>query len=373
MVNVIEAKTGKEMEEFIRLPFDLYKDDPFYSPELIKDQKEHFSPANPFFKNATVRFFLAREGGKTLGRVASIVNQQHIRYHNEKAGFFGFFESVNDPGIANTLLDAVSKDLRTAGMTVMRGPMDFSTNEQCGFLIEGFHAPPMLMTPYNPPYYPSLMQQCGMTKAKDLLAFILDVPGELPEKVLRVARLAERRGIRVRQVEKKRFNEELRAFKEVYNEAWNMNWGFIPLTDDELEYLGKRLKPIAPPDMTLIAEKDGEPVGFLGLLPDFNSVLRKMQGRLNVISIIKALYYQRKITDLRLLLLGVKSAYRHRGVDALMFKEGFKGARRRYKRVELSWILEDNEPVIRLIEMFGSRLYKRYRIYERPIPGTPGD
>ncbi|GMT48254.1 MAG: hypothetical protein IEMM0007_1820 [bacterium] len=367
MIEVTEAKTDREIKEFIRFPFDLYKNDPFYSPELIKDQKEHFSPANPFFRNADVKFLLARAGGKTVGRVTSIVNQQHIRFHNEKAGFFGFFESRNDPAIANILLDTVSKDLGEAGMTVMRGPMDFSTNEQCGFLIEGFHEPPMLMTPYNPPYYPELMQQCGMTKAKDLLAFIVDVPEELPEKVLRVARLAERRGIKIRRVEKKRFSEELRAFKDVYNDAWNTNWGFIPLTDDDLEYLGKRLKPIAPPEMTLIAEKDGDPVGFLGLLPDFNLLLRKMKGRLNAISILKALYYQRTITDLRLLLLGVKSAYRHRGVDALMFREAFKAARKRHKRVEMSWILEDNEPVIRIIEMFGSSLYKKYRIYEKTI------
>jgi len=370
MIDIVEVKTRQEMEDFIRFPFDLYRDDPLYSPELLKDQREHFSPANPFFKNADVRFFLARKQGKTLGRIVSIVNRLHISRHDEKTGFFGFFESHDDPDVADALLDAASKALGDAGMTLMRGPMNFSTNEQCGFLIEGFDTPPMLMTPYNPPYYASLMQRYGMTKAKDLLAFILDVPEELPEKVQRVARLAERRGIRVRQVEKRRFREELRAFKEVYNEAWNANWGFIPLTDDELEYLGKRLKPIAPPEMTLIAEKDGEPVGFLGLLPDFNLVLRKMQGRLNVISIIKALYYQRKITDLRLLLLGVKSAYRHRGVDALMFSEGFKAARKRYKQVELSWILEDNEPVIRLIEMFGSRLYKRYRIFEKPLTAS---
>ncbi len=359
MIEVTEAKTDREIKEFIKFPFELYKNDPFYSPELIKDQKEHFSPANPFFKNAAVRFFLARKGGKTVGRVTSIINQQHIRFHNEKAGFFGFFESHNDPDIANILLDTVSKDLMEAGMTVMRGPMDFSTNEQCGFLMEGFQ--------YNPPYYSSLMQQCGMTKAKDLLAFIVDIPEKLPEKVLRVARLAERRGIKIRQIEKKRFSEELHAFKEVYNDAWNTNWGFIPLTDDDLEYLGKRLKPIAPPEMTLIAEKDGEPVGFLGLLPDFNFLLRKMKGRLTAISILKALYYQRTITDLRLLLLGVKSEYRHRGVDALMFKEAFKAARKRHKRVEMSWILEDNEPVIRIIEMFGSNLYKKYRIYEKTI------
>ncbi len=367
MIEVTEAKTDREIKEFIKFPFELYKNDPFYSPELIKDQKEHFSPANPFFRNAAVRFFLARKGGKTVGRVTSIINQQHIGFHNEKAGFFGFFESRNDPDIADILLDTVSKDLMEAGMTVMRGPMDFSTNEQCGFLMEGFQEAPMLMTPYNPPYYPELMQQYGMTKAKDLLAFIVDIPGELPEKVLRVAALAERRGIKIRQIEKKRFSKELLAFKEVYNDAWNTNWGFIPLTDDDLEYLGKRLKPIAPPEMTLIAEKDGDPVGFLGLLPDFNILLRKMKGRLNAISILKALYYQRTITDLRLLLLGVKSEYRHRGVDALMFREAFKAARKRHKRVEMSWILEDNAPVIRIIEMFGSSLYKKYRIYEKTI------
>jgi hypothetical protein len=224
------------------------------------------------------------------------------------------------------------------------------------------------MTPHNPPYYNDMMEKYGMRKAKDLYAFIHSVRESLPEKVLRVAVIAEKRGITVRPVEKKRFNEEMRVFKEVYNSAWEKNWGFIPLTDEELDYLGERLKQIAVPELTLIAEDNGEPVGFMGLLPDFNYVLKHMNGNLNPLTILKALYYSRKITDLRLLLLGIKREYRNRGVDALLFREGFAGVRKGgYKRIEFSWILEDNIAVQRIIDMIGGRLYKRYRVYEKEI------
>jgi GNAT superfamily N-acetyltransferase len=253
-------------------------------------------------------------------------------------------------------------------MTIMRGPMNFSTNEECGFLIEGFHNVPMLMTPHNPPYYNDMMEQYGMQKAKDLYAFIYTVKESLPEKVLRVAAIAEKRGVQVRPVDKRKFHEEMLVFKEVYNSAWKKNWGFIPLTDEEMQHLGERLKQIAVPELTLIAEDDGEPVGFMGLLPDFNYVLRHMKGRLNPFTILRALYYSRKITDLRLLLLGIKKEYRNRGVDALLFREGFKGVKSGgYKRVEFSWVLEDNIPVQRIVEMLGGRLYKKYRIYEKPV------
>lgn len=283
-------------------------------------------------------------------------------------GFFGFFESVSDQEVSNALLYTVCNELKGRGMKTIRGPMNFSTNEECGFLVEGFGLYPMLMTPYNPPYYDSLMKGYGMQKAKDLFAFIHDVRHKLPEKVLRVAAIAEKRGIRVRPADKKRFNEEMRIFKDVYNSAWEENWGFIPLTDEELDYLGGRLRQIAVPELTLIAEDDGKPVGFMGLLPDFNYVLKQMKGSLNPVTILKALYYARKIKDLRLLLLGIKREYRNRGVDALLFREGFEGIRKGgYRRVEFSWILEDNLPVQRLVEMIGSRLYKKYRIYEKAL------
>lgn len=366
-MDIIEVK-GKRINDFIEFPFRLYSKDPFYSPPLRRELKKDFSEANPFFNHAKVRFFVVKNGGQAVGRIVSIINKRHIQFHNEKAGFFGFFECINNFEVARLLLDTVKRDLINNGMSVMRGPMNFSTNEECGFLIEGFEYPPLLMTPYNPPYYNDFMERYGMVKAKDLYAFIHDVREKLPEKILRVAAVAEKRGITVRPVKKDRFNEEMLIFKEVYNSAWERNWGFIPLTDEELYYLGSKLKEIVIPDLTLIAEEDGVPVGFMGLLPDFNLVLRRMKGRLTPVTILKALYYSKMIKDLRLLLLGIKRDYRHRGVDALLFREGFKAVRKGgYKRVEFSWILEDNIPVQRLVEMIGSRLYKRYRIYEQAI------
>jgi len=368
MLEVLEVKSKKDLNDFIKLPFSLYSKDPFYIPPLNKEMFKQFSDKNPFFLHATARYFLAKKEGKPVGRIISIINQRHIEFHNERAGFFGFFESSNNLEVASALLDKVSEILIKGDMDIMRGPMNFSTNEECGFLIEGVNTPPMLMTPYNPPYYKDLMERYGMSKSKDLYAYIYDVLEELPEKVLRVAEIAAKSGIHVRPLDKKRFISEIHIFKDVYNSAWGKNWGFIPLTDEEIAYLGSNLKPVVVPEMTLIAEKDHESIGFMCLLPDFNFVLKHMNGKMNPISIIKALYYSKKIKDLRLLLLGIKSEYRNKGVDAILFREGFKGIKNGgYKRVEFSWILEDNIPVQRIIEMIGGRLYKKYRIYEKRL------
>jgi GNAT superfamily N-acetyltransferase len=367
-LQVVEVKTAQDLDRFIGLPACLYRGDPHFVPQLRKEMREHFSVKNPFFLHAAVKFFLACEGRRILGRIASIINHRHIEIHDEKAGFFGFFESMQDQAVASALLDTVAEELKLHGLEKMRGPMNFSTNEECGFLLEGFDSPPMLMMPYSPPYYNELMEQLGLHKAKDLYAFIYETKDTLPEKVLRVAAIAEKRGITVRPVDKKRFHEEMLVFREVYNDAWEKNWGFIPLTDEEISYLGERLRQIAVPELTLIAEDNGSPVGFLGMVPDFNIVLRKMNGRINPLSILKALYYSRTIRDLRILLLGIKKQYRNRGVDALLFREGFRGIKNGgYRRVEFSWILEDNVPVQRIVEMAGGTLYKKYRIYEKLI------
>jgi GNAT superfamily N-acetyltransferase len=367
-IRIVEVADKAGMRDFIEFPLWLYKDDPLYSPQLSRDLKTHFSPKNPFFKDAEVSFFLAFKNGKIAGRIASILNHLHIRVQNEKAGFFGFFESINDRDVAKSLLDTVYQRLKEKGLLIMRGPMNFSINEECGFLIDGFSEPPMLMTPYNPPYYDDLMKACGIARAKDLHAYIKQVGEALPEKMLRVAAIAGKRGINARLVTKDYFMEAMRGFREVYNSSWENNWGFIPITEDELDYGSKRLKPLVVPDLTIIAEKDGEPIGFMCMLPDFNLVLRKMKGRLNPVTLVKALYYSRKIKDLRMMILGIKPEYRNKGVDAVLLCEGFKGVKRgRYKRVEFSWILEDNLNVIRLTEMIGASLYKRYRIYEKEI------
>lgn len=368
MTEVIEVKSSKDLNDFIRLPFFLYSKDPFYIPPLVKEMQKLFSDKNPFFLHATAQYFLAKRDGKPIGRIAAIINRRHIEYHNEKAGFFGFFESSNTQEIASALLNTVSEKLGKQGMEIMRGPMSFSTNEECGSLIEGFDSSPMLMTPYNPPYYNELMERYGMKKAKDLNAFIIDAPEELPAKIHRVADIASRSGISIRPVDKKNFERDIRIFQKVYNSAWAKNWGFIPLTDEETVYLANSLKPVVVPEMTVVAEKSGEPVGFMGMLPDFNFVLKHMKGRVNPLSIFKAIYYSKRIKDLRMMLLGIKAEYRNRGVDALLFREGFKGVKKGgYRRVEFSWILEDNIPTQRLVEMIGGRLYKKYRIYEKPL------
>ena len=367
MLEIIEVQK-KDLSEFIKLPFALYAGDPLFVSPLIREMKVHFSDKNPFFMHAEAKYFLARKDNKNVGRIVSCINRNHNEFHNEKTGFFGFFESIQDQSVATALFDRASGHLREKGMRAVRGPMSFSTNDECGMLLEGFKEPPMLMTPYNPPYYNDLCEQYGFRKVKDLFGYIHDLQNDLPEKIMRVASIAERKGIIVRTINKARFNHEMMIFKEIYNSAWEKNWGFIPLTDEELHYSSEQMKQIAIPELILIAEDQGMPVGFLGMLPDFNVVLKKMKGRLNPLTLAKALFYSRKITDVRLLLLGIKEEYRNRGVDALLYRDGFRGLKKGgYKRVESSWILEDNIPVQRIIEMGSGKLYKKYRVYEKPL------
>jgi len=366
MVEVVEA--GRHLDDFIRFPLDLYRGDPCYVPQLIRDQREHFSARNPFMSEAKVCFLIARKGGRAAGRIAAFVNPAHNRFHRDLTGFFGFFDSVDDPDVAATLFGRAASFLGAEGMSVMRGPMNFSTNEECGLLVEGFGEPPKIMMPYNFPYYERLITGCGLSKARDLYAYIYKTADRLPEKVLRVAAIAEKRGITVRPIDMKRFEQEMGIFREVYHSAWEKNWGFVPMSDAELAYASARLKQIVLPELTMVAEEDGMPVGFMGLVPDANMVLRHMGGSMNPLSLIKALYHSRRISELRLLLLGIKREFRNRGVEALLLREGYAAVRRgNYRRIEFSWILEDNIPIQNIIEMIGGRAYKTYRIYEKSV------
>jgi len=367
-LDIRQVGSRKDLDNFINLPHRIYSKDPLFVPQLEKELRSRFSEKNPFFAHAEVKYFVAEKNGRSIGRIVSVFNRRHLEIHQDGAGFFGFFESVNDPEVSGRLLDAVCDDLKSKGLKTIRGPMNFSTNEECGLLIDGFDSAPMLMTPYNPPYYRDLMEKYGMHKAKDLYAYIYHVREAPPEKVLRVAAICEKRGVSARPVEKNRFQKEMLIFKEIYNSAWEHNWGFIPLSDDELYSLGERLKQIAVPELMLIAEDKGRPVGFLGLVPDFNSVLRHMKGRLTPVSLLKALFYSRKIAGLRLLLLGILPEYRNRGVEALLIREAFRGIKKGgYTKVEFSWILEENIPIQRIIEMADGVLYKTYRIYEKTL------
>jgi len=368
MLEIKEVTNKKYLKEFVSLPLKLYKKDSFYASPLIKDMIEHLTNKNPFFKRANAKFFIAYKDGIPAGRIAAIVNYAHLEFHNDSVGFFGLFECINDKEVAHALFDKAKEFLLENNLKIMRGPMNLSTNEECGFLYEGFDTPSMLMIPYNQPYYNELTESYGMSKAKDLYCFIVDVPKELPSRIDRIAHFAEKQGIKARTVNLKNLKEELYAFMEVYNDAWQNNWGFIPITKEEIDYMAEKLKPVAISDLVIVAEKDSEPVGFFGAIPDFNEVLRKLKGKLTPFSIIKALYYRRKSQSIRLLLFGVKSNFRHKGVESIMIREAFKGAiKHGFKRCEFSWILEDNYETINLTKVVGAKKYKTLRIYEKEI------
>lgn len=365
MIEVIPADDKKNFKEFINLPFRLYSNDPLWVPPLISDIKEQFSAQNPFFGHGEVMPFIARISNRTVGRITAIHNQIHVDFHNEKAGFFGYFDCIDENNVARRLFEETGKWLGIKGLTLMRGPMNFSVHEECGLLVEGFDESPMIMMPYNFSYYQKLIENCGLTKAKDLYAYITEVMTDFPDKVHRVGKIAESQGIRVRSVNLKHFLEEMMIFKGIYDSAWEKNWGHIPMTDKELEHMVKKLKPVIVPELVLIAESNNGPVGFMMFLPDLNYVLKKINGKLFPFGIFKALWYSRKIKNVRLLLLGIKEGFRRRGVDSLLFIEGLKVLHKiGYEKMELSWVLEDNYPVQRIIETMQGRLYKKYRIYE---------
>jgi len=368
-VEVVPVTDGRDLERFIAFPYDLYRGDPLWTAQLRMDVRTLLSPKkNPFFQHAVVQCFLARRDGREVGRIAAIKNDAHTREHNDRVGFYGFFESVDDQSVANALFDAAAEWLRRQGFNTMRGPMNPSVNDDCGLLVDGFDTPPTLMMPHNNPPYVALHERYGFRKAKDLIAF-QSSSADLPERLSRGAKLvAQRKGITLRRLDMKRFDAEVELIKSIYNEAWEKNWGFVPLTNDEIDHLAKQLKPVVVPDLVCFAEREGKVIGFSVALPDLNVALRhNPSGRLFP-GILKVLWYARRISRIRILLLGVLKGYRGAGVDALMYNWIWEqGARRGYTWGEGGWILEDNVPMVNAALNLGFRPYKTYRIYDKPL------
>jgi GNAT superfamily N-acetyltransferase len=369
-IAIHEVKTKKDLESFLRFPWEIYRGDPYWVPPLIKEHAFHFSPDNPFLQHAQIRPFLAVQDGVVRGRIAAIIDQNYITFQQDNAGFFGFFESVNDKKVTRALLERVKDFLREKGLHKVLGPLSPSTNDECGLLIEGFDSSPCFMMPYNPPYYQRLLEECGLQKAKDLYAnFKTDEEG-LPERVRRISsRIAERLpGLTVRSINPRKLGEEIIKVKEVYDGAWKDNWGFVPMTDAEMALMAKKMKPLLVPDLALFAEIKGETVGFALALPDYNVVFKQLNGRIGLLGMLKFLYYARKIDGVRVLLLGVKAEYRKRGMETLLYLELFRrGKTKGYCKGELSWILEDNHLMQKGIEALGGKRYKTYRIYQSPL------
>ena len=322
-----------------------------------------------------MQLFVARRGGEDVGRIAAIVDRAHNDFHAEKTAFFGFFECENDAETAGLLFDAASLWAKERRMTVLRGPANPSLNDEAGLLVEGFGSPPVFMMTYNPPYYVSLVEGAGFKKAKDLLAYWFDVGPEPFERLRRLVDRVRKRepDVVVRSISKKSLFADLPAVREVYNAAWEKNWGFVPMTAEEMDFMASRLKPLLDEEFAFLGERrreDGslEPIAFLLAMPDYNRAIAETKGRLLPFGWLKFLLAQKKIKTLRVLTLGIKREYRMRGINAVMFERGLQASLKRgLTGVEVSWLLEDNDLIIRAVKMWGGRLYKTYRIYERGI------
>jgi hypothetical protein len=372
-VSIEEVKNSRELKNFIQFPWKIYKGDKNWVPPLISERKEFFNPQkNPFYRHAQVSLFLAYRNGEIVGRIATLVNHLHNEFHQEKTGFFGFFEAINDFEVAKALLDKAKDWLKSKGMERMRGPANFSSNDEWGFLLEGFDKPPVVMMTYNPPYYLEFMEKYGMIKAKDLIAYYVDRSFHPPERVLRMAeRVKQKQNVQIRTLNLKNFDQEVKEIKQIYNSAWSKNWGFIPMTNEEFDYLAKNLKQIVDPDFVLIAEVDGEPAGFCMALPDINLVLKKINGRLFPFGILKLLWFSKVrniVKGMRVITMGVVHKYQKRGIDNLFYPGiYYKGIEKGYQWAEFSWILEDNTLVNRVLQFLGGKIYKKYRLYEIPF------
>jgi GNAT superfamily N-acetyltransferase len=369
-IQVDILKTRKQRNAFLKLPWAIYRDDPLWVPPLLVERKAFINPKkNPFFEHAEVALFLARDNRRPVGRIAAIINHNHNAFHNDRVGFFGLFDCLPNYEIARTLFDRASKWIRDRGMEVLRGPASFSTNEEVGLLVEGFDESPVILMPYNPAYYLEFMERYGFQKAKDLYAYVLSSKGEIPERLFRIVEKLKKQGhYRIRKLDMKDLGGEILRFKEVYTAAWERNWGFIPMTEAEIDHMAKELKQILDPDLAFFVETGGEIVGFSLTLPDINQALKRINGRLLPLGLFKLLYYSKKINQVRVLLLGVIKPYRRKGIDAILYLETFReGLAKGYYRGEFSWLLEDNLDIIRPLEGIGARHYKTYRIYDLPL------
>jgi GNAT superfamily N-acetyltransferase len=360
----------RELREFILLPFRLYQGVEQWVPPLISERKRHLDRRrNPFFTHADAEYFLARRDDRVVGRISAQVDHRFNEFQDNDWGMFGFFECEDDPAVAKALLDAAREWLRERGRDHMIGPMNFSTNHECGLLVEGYELRPQILEDWHHPYLAPLLEGQGLTKEMDLLKWSLHVSGR--ENVMPIIfeladKLEPEHGIRVRGMRRRDLTAEVGRFMEIYNAAWERNWGFVPLTDAEIEHYASELKPVLDENWAMVAEKidTGETVGVALTLPDFNQVLKKLGGRLLPFGWIRALRDKGNVDAVRVFALGVKPEYQHTGVAAALYARHFDmAAATPQSGGEMGWILEVNNPMNKAMEGMGGKIVKRYRIY----------
>lgn len=374
-MDIVPVEGGADLDAFIDLPFRIYREDPNWVPNVRRDIRRQLNPKiNPFFEHSEVQCFLAKRKGEVVGRIAAIVNDLHNQAHGDGAGFFGYFECVDDEVVARSLVDTASKWVEARGSEVLRGPMSPSINHECGLLIEGFDTPPVMMMPHNPPYYEALVESCGLVGVKNLLCYQGGHPtryAPVPKRLARATELMRRRlGLTLRPMDMSRFDEELQTVRRIFNAAWGDNWGFVPFTDSEIAHLAADFKPIIVPEMIPIAEKDGKPIAFGVSLPDLNEPLRSNRSGRFLPGILRILWSlkTKRIRRARILLLGVLPEYQGRGIDAILYHWIWtKAAERKIYWGEAGWILEDNTAMNNALEKMTFTPYKKYRVYDRRL------
>lgn len=369
-LTVTPVSSKAEVKQFIKFQWQIYADYPNWVPPLLMDRRKLMDKEkNPFYKHAEAEFFLARRDGEIVGRIGAIINHNHNKEHNENIGFFGFYESINDQAVTNALVQTAKQWLKQRGVTAVRGPASPSVNDEYGLLVEGFDKPPCILMPYNPPYYDSLLKAAGFTKAKDLYAYLLTQQTVYSEKLERVSRLVKQReSITFRGLNMRDFANEVKKIKHVYNNAWQYNWGAVPMTDEEFDYLAKDLKPIVEPELVIMAEYKNQLIGFALSLPDLNIALKHNKNGYLLPGLYCLMRYKKQINVARIIVLGVLPEYQKTGAAGVLFYETAKRAQKLgYEYGEASWVLEDNVMMNRSAEMLNAVRYKTYRIYEQPL------
>lgn len=363
----------RDRRRFLRIAYKIYARDPQWVAPLESEVHRVLAPENPFFRHARIQLWVAARNGRDVGRIAAIWDDTHNAVHGERTTHFGFLESIDDAAVTAALFEAVAAWARTAGSDRVVGPMNPSINDECGLLIAGFDSPPVLMMTYNPPYLEALVEAAGFAKTKDLLAYYVDLAKAPVERLERLAADFRRRhpGLTVRPITKKSAAADLPKLKQVYNEAWEKNWGAVPLTDGEIGLLAERLLPLVVEGLVWLAEEGAEVAGFLLAVPDANEIIQPLRGRLVSPGLLKALPYLvgwRETRLFRVIALGTRREFRRRGLEAMMFAETLrKAGQLGFVGCEGSWILEDNVPVRRLLAAFSAVPYKTYRVYARAV------
>ncbi len=374
-VEIRETELGGNLHDFLNVVDYIYRDDEMYVRPLDFDLKQRLSPKNPFFEHAEGTTFTAWSNGWCVGRCTAQIDREHLSRYKDDVGFFGFLDTVEDAEVAKALLERAGDWLSRRGMKKIRGPLSLNINEETGCLVEGFDTPAMILMPHHLPYQGGLIEKAGFEKKKDVYAWRYTV-GEVPKRAKKAHDEIEAMSeVKSRHVDKSHLERDVRVIMDVFNDAWSENWGFVPLTENELRKMASELKPILIPELTYITEIDGEPAAVALALPNVNELIGDLHGRLFPLGLPKLLY-RLKVTGAktaRLVILGIRKKFRgqkrYGGLSLYLYtKMNHAGEELGIKWGELSWTLEDNAPVNIGIKVMGGKIYKRYRVYERDLP-----